>query len=168
MNAHPQFSQSVRLAEAVIAAIKAAGIDETDPDFTTLVESECDILERLRRMFRASRIAKEEAKSARQIAKEIEDRAKRREAKAESLDALILQTLQDLGQKNLDAPDFRLSVVAGPVKVVGDAEPETLPEKFLRIKKELNKTAIKEALQSGETVEGFALSNGTNFLKVTK
>lgn len=165
MNMHPQLSQSVRMAEAVIAAIKATGIDETDPDFAQLVEAECDVFERLRRMFRVSRIVKEEAKAARAIAKEIEERADRKSAKAESLDALVLQTLSDLGQKKLDAPDFSLSVVPGPSKVVGSPSPDALPDRFVRVKKEFNKTAIKAALEAGETVEGFTLSNGTPYLK---
>lgn len=49
------FTDEVRVASAIAQQIADAGVDADDPDFTTLLESECDVVERLRRVLRASR-----------------------------------------------------------------------------------------------------------------
>jgi hypothetical protein len=44
--------------------------------------------------------------------------------------------------------------------LVGEADPETLPDDLVRVKREPNRTAIKAALEDGRDVPGFVMSNG--------
>ena len=161
-------TQAIRTAEYVIQAMKDAGITEEDPDFAAMVEAETDALERLRQMFRASRMAKAEADAALGIAEEIKGRAERTLNKADTLKSIILQGMLDLGLSKLPAPDFTLSVVPGKQGVRGDGDPELIPDSLVTIKRTINKTAIKEALEAGQKIPGFTLSNGSPHLRATK
>lgn len=51
-------------------------------------------------------------------------------------------------------------------KLVGGADPETLPERFVIVELSENRAAIKEALQNGESIEGYALSNAEPSLTI--
>lgn len=71
----------------------------------------------------------------------------------------LFHFLTEMGLKSMPLPEATLSVVAGRVSVVGEADPEKLPERFVRVKREANRSAIKAALEAGERVDGFSLSN---------
>jgi len=45
MNAHATFSQEISTAAFVVKALQDAGIGPDDPDYETLIESECDALD---------------------------------------------------------------------------------------------------------------------------
>lgn len=78
----------------------------------------------------------------------------------------LLDLLNELGVKSMPLPEATLSARAVGRSVVGEADPETLPDNLVRIKREPDKTAIKAALEAGQKVEGYALSNGGQTLQV--
>lgn len=81
----------------------------------------------------------------------------------------LLHFMGEIGEKTLVLPEGTVSVKAsGAAKVVGEADPATLPKCFVRMKLELDKAQIKRALEQGETVEGFALSNAGPSLQIRK
>ncbi len=53
-----------------------------------------------------------------------------------------------------------------PPKVIGSADPETLPDNLCVIERSENRTAIKQALQNGESIEGYSLSNAEPSLTI--
>lgn len=53
-----------------------------------------------------------------------------------------------------------------PSDVVNITDESAIPEKFFRIKREADKTAIKKALQVGDSVEGAELTQGKHRLTV--
>jgi len=63
-------------------------------------------------------------------------------------------------------PEVSLFFRNNPQKVVGDPDPNELPDDLVRITREMNKTAIKEALQAGRVVPGCVLSNAPPSLTV--
>lgn len=64
--------------------------------------------------------------------------------------------MQDLDGEKMKEPEFSIYYKTTP-DVVEIAEGTELPDEFTRIKKEPNKTALKEALQDGEIIEGVRL-----------
>lgn len=78
----------------------------------------------------------------------------------------LLHFLNELGLRSMPLPEGTLTVVAGKAKVVGEADPETLPDDLVRTKREADKAAIKAALETGREVEGYTLSNGSPSLSI--
>lgn len=138
-------ADDVRVAREIIAQIADAGIDSDDPDFERLIESECDVLERLRRIIRAARHIDAQAKALADMLAEGRERKARLERKADRLRGAALWALGELGQKRLDAPDFTATVGAGRGKVIITDE-AALPDDVCVVKREPSKTAIAEWL----------------------
>jgi hypothetical protein len=151
-------------ASQVAAALIAAGIDETDPDFVELMASETDILERLRRILRAARHTEAQSEALAAIVKDNRERKARLDNKAERLRGVVLQAMGELGLKKLDGPDLTATVGAGKPKVVITDE-AALPDDACVFKREPSKTAIAAALAEGP-VSGAEWSNPVSVLTV--
>lgn len=82
----------------------------------------------------------------------------------------LVQFMGDTGEKSMVLPEGTITRKAGTVKVVGEGDPETMAPEFVRTKttRELDKVAIKRALEQGAEVPGFALSNGCETLQIRK
>jgi hypothetical protein len=159
-----QLSTEVRVAAEIIDQIRAA-VGENDPDFVDLIDSETDLLERLRKMLRAGRLAEADAKATGEVIVDLRERKSRLELKAERLRRMVMFALQELGLKKLDAPDMSVSLRDGPPGVeITDAS--ILPDRYVRIKVEPDKAAIREALKDGEEIPGACLKNGALALTV--
>ena len=99
---------------------------------------------------------KSDAEALKAEAKAMADRAKSAERKAESLKSYLEAALQ--GEKFQTA---KVAITWRKVQAVevDDAEVEQLPEQYVRrkISVEPDKTAIKDALKDGESIEGCRL-----------
>jgi hypothetical protein len=72
----------------------------------------------------------------------------------------LMHRLMDwAGIRSVTLPEAKISVINSPEKVIVTDE-SAIPDAFMRISKEPNKTAIKNALKSGSIVPGATLSNG--------
>ena len=78
---------------------------------------------------------------------------------------LALCLMDSIGEKKIVRPDLTISVNAGRQKVVITDENQ-IPDRYVRIKREPNKTAILEALENGSPVLGAALGNRTSTLTI--
>jgi hypothetical protein len=94
------------------------GIDESDPDFEELVTSECDALDRLRKILRAARWVEGQAKALKEIEAEMRERRARFDAKTDTLRSIVKTALVSLDMKKLEAPDFSITISPGKPKVV--------------------------------------------------
>jgi hypothetical protein len=105
----------------------------------------------------------DDAKALREgSAARLEELAARRERLQQRIDfgrALILKILLDADIGKLELPEATLSLRKSPPAILGDADPATMPDDFVRITRAVDKKKIREALESGQAVEGFALSN---------
>lgn len=93
---------------------------------------------------------------------------KRREMLGNRIDfqrALIKRLMEAANQRSIDLPAAKISLGKSPAKVLITDE-TAIPEEFVRIKREPNKTAIKEALVEGKDVPGAVLSNGGTSLTI--
>ncbi len=89
----------------------------------------------------------------------------RLERRGEALRGLIFKLMQIADLKKVPLPEATLSVRNGTRSVVITDESK-IPEQFIRIKREPNRTAIKEAIDEGAHVEGCELSNGESGLTI--
>lgn len=78
----------------------------------------------------------------------------------------LMQRMMDFaGIKSIALPEGKISVVNSPEKVIITDE-SAIPDAFMRVTKEPNKTAIKNALKSGSIISGATLSNGGTTIQV--
>lgn len=81
------------------------------------------------------------------------------------LRSLMHRLMTATDTKSLDLPAAKLTVKSTPAKVVISDE-DVVPVEFFRVKRELNKAAIKAALEDGKEVPGANLSNGGTTIQV--
>jgi hypothetical protein len=165
MNAHHKFSDEIATAALVVKALQDAGIGPDDPDYETLIESECDALERLKRMLRAARMTEANAKALKDIEADMKERRARFEAKAETLRAIVKQAMQTLNLPKIEAPDLTASLTTTRPSVVIEDE-TAIPSQLCKVVRSPDKTAIKAALEQGEAVPGASLSAPSQTLTV--
>jgi len=96
---------------------------------------------------------------------ELKARQERFKMRGEFLRAMLLKLLQHAEVKKLELAAGTVSVKAGAQQLRGD-DASGLPDELCRIAREPDKIKIKERLQAGEAVPGFALSNGEPTLAV--
>jgi hypothetical protein len=85
-------------------------------------------------------------------------RRDRYDARVEALRALAFQLMQMADVPKLTLPHATLSIRNGPPKVV-IVDEAAIPENYIRIKREPNKSLIREHIQQGIDVPGASLSN---------
>lgn len=103
--------------------------------------------------------------------KQLEERLCRRrksmEGRVKFLRDRLKQAMEIAGMKRIDAPQFSISVQMNP-PAVDVFEPDLVPNQYLRYPAppppEPNKTAIREAIESGEDVPGARLTRSTKLV----
>ena len=97
--------------------------------------------------------------------KEVGERKARLERRAEAYRVLAYRIMNDAKLRKVELPEATLSVRAtGPKVIITDEA--ALPDICIKIKREPDKTAIKESLASGQHVPGAELSNGSETLSI--
>ena len=104
-----------------------------------------------------------EATSAR-IAK-IRERQTRLTHRAQFYRSLMHRLLTVTGIQSVALAEAKVSIMKSPDKVIITDE-SAVPDAFMKITKEPNKTAIKNAIKTGTYVPGAALSNGGTTISV--
>lgn len=141
---------TVRIVAELRERLKAEyGLDDDDEALADTIEGETDLGEQLARLARAALRSEYMAKGIGELIKDTQLRKTRLEHRAEKLRAVINWALSESGTKKISAPDMTLSLSIGKAPIViDDAAP--IPERFLRVKSEPNKIAIRAALDNGE------------------
>ena len=87
-------------------------------------------------------------------------------ARYELIRDLIFKVMESAQLRKVELPEVSFSLRNNPPRVVGDANPATVPDEFCKVTRIISKTKIKEAIEAGRTVEGFQLSNSPPSLVV--
>lgn len=95
----------------------------------------------------------------------LKERQIRLNYRAQFYRSLMFRLLNLTGIKSVTLPEAKVLVVNSPEKVIVTDE-SAIPDVFMRITKEPNKTAIRNALKSGTNIPGAALSNGGTTIQV--
>ena len=97
---------------------------------------------------------------------ELKSRKDRFEHRVDTLRNLAFKIMQAAELAKCELPEATLSLRAGTPQLIGEADPQELPDELCKISRDLNRTAIKEALKTGLTVPGFELSNSPPSLTI--
>lgn len=135
-------------------------IVEDEEAWLLSLESETDVNELLTSVVRRIEDAKALQSGTAERLGDLRSRKDRFARREESLRDFAFKVMQFAELPKAELPEATLSIRKGQPKVVGDADPASLPDELCKISREPNKSAIKEALQRGETVPGCELSNG--------
>lgn len=90
--------------------------------------------------------------------KRLQARKKNLQHKADSLMNYMAYCMKGADVNEVKTSLFTVKFVKSPPSVVGD-NVDLLPECFTRVKREADKTAIKEALQKGVEIEGWSIES---------
>ncbi len=97
---------------------------------------------------------------------ELKARKDRFEHRETALRVLLFKMMEAAELDKRELPEATLSIRRGQPQLVGDADPAALPDELCKISRDLNRTAIKDALKTGRTVPGFQLSNAQPSLSI--
>ncbi|MDB5607740.1 MAG: uncharacterized protein JWP25_4640 [Bradyrhizobium sp.] len=97
---------------------------------------------------------------------ELKARKDRFENRIETLRELAFKIMSAAEIAKAELPEATLSLRAGQQQLIGEADPAALPDALCKISRSPDRTAIKEALKTGQTVPGFELSNSTPSLSI--
>lgn len=159
-------AQTVSAVRATVERMRAEG-SETDADaLLSVIQSEApefsDVMAALCRAADEAEAAMEGV-AARMLA--LTERQKRHRARIEAYRALIFAALDAAGQTKWKSPEFTVSITPGRAGVV-ITDPQAIPDAFVRIKREPDKTAIGAAIASGNAVPGAEQRNGLPTLTI--
>lgn len=96
---------------------------------------------------------------------ELKARKDRYEHRIEALRELAFKIMQSAELAKVELPIATLSLRAGQQQLVGEVDPNALPDDLCIITRAANKTAIKQRLQLAP-VPGFELTNGSPSLSI--
>jgi hypothetical protein len=96
---------------------------------------------------------------------DVKARKGRFERRIEFLRELMLKILQAANLKKLELPIVTL-VQTHRTKLIGEPDPDQLPDALCIVRREASRSKIKEALQAGQQVPGMTLSNATPSLMI--
>lgn len=115
------------------------------------------------------RAAEEAARHSDAVQERINDlraRKERHDSRLEAYRALIFAALDAAGQRAWKSPEFTVSITPGRAGVV-ITDPAAIPDDFVRIKREPDKTAIGAAIASGAQIPGAEMQNSMPSLRIT-
>lgn len=97
---------------------------------------------------------------------ELELRQERFTRREKGLRELMCKLMELADLRKIELPEATISMAKGQPKLVGDCDPSGMADQFVRIKRELDRAAIKSELAAGGQVPGFYLSNGEPHLTI--
>jgi hypothetical protein len=96
------------------------------------------------------------------------ERRNRHEHRIDVLRELILEVLQSADLKRVQLPAVTLTQVSGQPQIIGELDADALPDDLVRIRREADRTAIKQALLDHRVLPGLSLSNAAPFLMIRR
>lgn len=132
---------------------------EDDESWLLAIESETDLDKILTQIVRQIEDAKALSDGTLERLDDLKARKDRFARRIESLRALAFKMMDAAGIKSKELPEATLSVRNGQPQLIGNAHPDSLPDEFCKISREVDRTKVKDALKLGQQVDGFELSN---------
>ena len=161
---NPQFLTQLRAAHAAI--MEADTNLEIDDDFLSdIIEGQTDAFEIMERLVIERRESLANGEAMDKLANDYAALSDRWTARAEARRKLMGLVLDATGLRKMQTPAGTVSVSAGRVSLVL-ADDFTPPQGYARTRIEPDKTAIKAALEAGETMLGASLVTGKPIVQV--
>ena len=157
--------REMKAAEALKAAYPEVA-DDADA-VRDMIEGETRLHEVLGYVLRSILDDEALATATRERIRDLQERLKRTEFRAERKRAMCQAAMETAGLTKLEGPECTVSVSARKPKLhVYDTD--ELPDAFIRTERKPDNTAIRSALEKGETVPGAALNNAPPSLTIGK
>ena len=139
---------------------------EDDPEcLLDTLEGLSDINEQLAGLIRSALMDESNIEGIAGYIKKLSDRKASLAARASKKRTVALHFMSDLGLKKIEAPDLTATRKHTPAGVSIYAE-DLLPEKYIRVKREPDKAAIRTALKGGADIPGARLGNAGETLQI--
>lgn len=139
-------------------------LDLPDEVIADTLESESgDLLEKGTNVAKVFRNLEAMAEQIKQAEKQMADRRKALEKRAERLKSYLHSNMEKAGISKIESPWFVISIKKNPASVVIDDEAE-IPDEYMRVipaRQEPDKSAIKSSIQEGVLIPGCRLENST-------
>jgi hypothetical protein len=132
-----------------------------------MLEAETDIKEVLTHLVRIDKDAKDLRDGSKGQIADLRARQQRMDRRIEGARFLMMSILDAAGSRRFELPEATVYKRNNAPAIVGEPDPETLPDDLVRIERKADREKIKEALKAGRTIEGLALSNSPPSLVVT-
>ncbi len=139
---------------------------EDDDAWHLTLESETNVNELITSIVRRIEDTRALSSGTSERLEELAARKLRFEHRIKALRELAFKIMSAAELAKLELPECTLSLRAGQPQLIGEADPQELPDSFVRISRIVDRTAIKDALKTGQTVPGFALSNSQPSLTI--
>jgi chromosome segregation ATPase len=133
--------------------------DAESEEWLLSLASETDLTELIEKMVLRIEDAKILVTGLKDHISDLKARQDRFEWRIDSLRSTIAALLDKADVAKIEMDIATVSIRNGQPQLVGDADPDQLAGDLVRIRREANKTAIKDALKAGREVPGFVLSN---------
>lgn len=160
------YLQKIQLEQAINSLLEQFPELKDDPELLAdVLEGQTDFNDIIAALAKDIKMAKAQVSGLKELTKELRERQARFEAKEEFNRNLILKLMEMAGVKKLTLPVATVNItnVSPSVMVLDET---AIPDVFMRIKKEPNKTAIKAAMETGQAVPGAAMSNGSTTVSI--
>lgn len=139
---------------------------EDDEAWAATLESETDFNEILTTIVRRIEDTKALVIGTADRFEELKARKDRFEYRVEALRKLAFKIMEAAELAKVELPEATLSLRAGTQQLIGEANANDLPDSLCKISRSPDRTAIKDALKTGQTVPGFNLSNSPPSLTI--
>lgn len=108
------------------------------------------------------------AKAARERSKEIAERAKRLEESADTMRGAILVAMEAASMKKLTLPEATVSVGNRQPGVIVTDEEAAIAAGYAKVKTEVDKSALKDAIKAGTVLPFALMGNGGTSLTIRR
>lgn len=131
-----------------------------------MVEGETEAFDFLRIIERERQEAAAMAGALAENIAQIGLRQERFERREKAMRVLAFKIMEAADLRKAELPEATYSIRNGQQKLVGDIPADHVPEQYRRVKIEVDRAAIKDALKNGSVIPGFELSNAEPSLSV--
>lgn len=140
-------------------------LEEDETLRADVLEGETDINNVLAKLVQEREAAYAMASGVKVPVDDLRQRKARLERRGDGYGEAIERVMNAAGLSKVTLPNATISVSQAAPSVVIEDE-ASIPERFIRIKREIDKTAINAAVKAGEEIPGVTVSNGGSRLTV--
>lgn len=140
-------------------------LEEDETLRADVLEGETDINNVLAKLVQEREAAYAMAEGVKAPVNDLRERKARLERRGDGYGEAIERVMAAAGLSKVTLPSATISVSQAAPSVVIEDE-ASLPERFIRIKREVDKSAINAAVKAGEEIPGVVVSNGGSRLTV--
>lgn len=143
-----------------IELAEAYGLADDDDALPDTLDGEADLGDQIATLISDALEKEMFAEAIDKRISELRGRKDRLNKAAKAIRAAVADAAAEAAIKKLVRPEFTLSFGVLKPSLAGDASADDLPDDLVHVKREVDRRAIKAAIEAGRPVPGFHLSNG--------